>query len=111
MDQQGVTPANGIQTIDRLRYNYGSNEESNRLARVADNATNYGLGDFVENAVSNGTGYDYSYDKNGNLEKDANKGIEKISYTHFNKPDRVLFSNGKSIRRRFQSTGAYQRTR
>ncbi|PSK90604.1 RHS repeat protein [Taibaiella chishuiensis] len=105
MDQQGVTPANGIQTIDRLRYNYGSNEESNRLARVADNAANYGLGDFVENAVSNGTSDDYSYDKNGNLETDYNKGIEKVFYTHFNKPERILFSNGGSIEYSYDATG------
>ncbi len=102
MDQRGVTPANGIQTIDALRYNYEDNEQSNRLQRVGDAMSNYNLGDFVDN---NGAGTDYSYDPNGNLESDANKGISNISYTHFDKPQVITFNNGNSIEYSYDAAG------
>lgn len=102
MDQQGVTPASGIQTIDKLRYTYGQNEESNQLLRVTDDMPDYGLGDFVN---TNGNNSDYVYDANGNLASDANKGIEKISYTYFNKPGQILFTNGNSIEYSYDAAG------
>jgi hypothetical protein len=83
MDQQGNVPGSGIQTIDQLRYNYEDNEQSNRLLKVGDAMPDYGTGDFVN---TNGTANDYSYDANGNLASDANKEIDTIIYTHFDKP-------------------------
>lgn len=40
---------------------------------------------------------DYTYDRNGNLKSDANKGINNIEYTWQNLPCRITFSNGTTI--------------
>lgn len=102
MDQRGVVPANGIQTIDKLRYNYSSGEQSNNLLKVSDAMPNYGVGDFVN---PNGTNTDYKYNGNGNLTLDNNKGISDITYTHFNKPIVVTFDNGGSIEYSYDAAG------
>ncbi len=102
MDQRGVVPGNGIQTIDKLRYNYSSGEQSNQLQRVSDDMPNYNQGDFVN---PNGTSADYRYDDNGNLTQDNNKGISKITYTHFDKPQVIKFSNGNSIEYSYDAAG------
>lgn len=73
MDQKGVKPGTGIVTMDQLQYGYESN--SDRLQKVVDNASFYDLGDFNN---TNGTSNDYTYDANGNLTADANKGIRAL---------------------------------
>ncbi|WP_029274580.1 RHS repeat-associated core domain-containing protein [Pedobacter borealis] len=102
MDQRGVSPTAGVQTIDNLRYSYEENELSNRLTKVVDSATDYQLGDFVN---TNGAAKDYEYDLNGNLTKDANKGITSVVYTHFDKPQVISFANGKSIEYSYDVSG------
>lgn len=103
MDQRGVTPANGVQTIDKLRYSYEDNEQSNRLLKVQDSMIDYGLGDFVN---TNNAGNDYSYDPNGNLASDANKSISSITYNHFDKPQVITFNDGKSIEYSYDAAGS-----
>jgi RHS repeat-associated protein len=102
MDQQGNVPGSGIQTIDQLRYNYEDNGQSNRLLKVGDAMPDYGTGDFVN---TNGTANDYSYDANGNLASDANKEIDTIIYTHFDKPQEIRFKNGKSLEYSYDAAG------
>jgi RHS repeat-associated protein len=102
MDQQGNVPGSGIQTIDQLRYNYEDNGQSNRLLKVGDAMPDYGTGDFVN---TNGTADDYSYDANGNLASDANKEIDTIIYTHFDKPQEIRFKNGKSLEYSYDAAG------
>ena len=38
---------------------------------------------------------EYTYDNNGNLTKDLNKGIIEIQYNCLNLPSKVVFSDGK----------------
>ena len=38
---------------------------------------------------------EYTYDGNGNLTSDANKGISLIEYDDMNMPRRIQFANGK----------------
>ncbi len=47
---------------------------------------------------------DYEYDKNGNLEKDLNKGITTITYNFLNLPE-IITMTGGSIRYYYDATG------
>ncbi|MDP2058825.1 MAG: hypothetical protein U1C58_00240 [Flavobacteriaceae bacterium] len=74
----------GYGTMDNLVYAYDS---GNKLLKVTDNANDtYGFKDGIN------TGDDFSYDTNGNMLTDANKGITNILYNHLNLPVTVIFS-------------------
>ncbi|NER16785.1 DUF6443 domain-containing protein [Spongiivirga citrea] len=73
-------------SMDQLEYEYQSN--SNKLSKVVDLSNSiYGFKD------ASNTGDDYSYDANGNLTLDQNKGITGIEYNHLNLPTRVIINN------------------
>jgi len=84
----------GSSPIDQLNYGYISN--SNKLNQVTDAANNPSstLGDF--HYTGNKTGQDYTYDGNGNLHSDMNKGISFIYYDHLNLPESISFP-GKGL--------------
>jgi len=102
MKQRGVKPGTGPVDMDIMNYTYESN--SNRLAAVTDGGVpDYGAGDFHDNGS---TGVDYTYDPNGNLQLDGNKGISgDISYTFFNKPIHIELGNGSSFDYSYDATG------
>jgi RHS repeat-associated protein len=102
MDQKGVKPGVGIVDMDKLSYSYQDNEQSNKLSKVTDNTTFPDLGDFNN---TNGSNADYSYDANGHLIADDNKGISYVTYTHFNKPAVVTLTGGKSIHYSYDAAG------
>lgn len=103
-NQKGMGVVGGslsIVDIDQLTYNYSAG--SNKLEKVEDVvSTDYGTNDF-QNGNAGST--DYSYDANGNLTMDLNKGISNISYTLLNKPEVITFSNGKTIRYSYTAAG------
>ncbi|MDX1955746.1 MAG: DUF6443 domain-containing protein [Chitinophagaceae bacterium] len=78
LGQASTTP------IDNLTYTYNTN--SNKLLKVVDANSDptTKLGDFRDG--TNGTGNDYTYDANGNLNLDNNKAISSITYNHLNLP-------------------------
>ncbi|MBY0068212.1 DUF6443 domain-containing protein [Empedobacter falsenii] len=84
--------------IDKLTYNYENGDKSNRLINVTDAISgNVGFYD------GNKTGNDYTYDDNGNLKKDLNKGVD-ITYNHLNLP--ILVKKGVgSIEYAYDATG------
>ena len=85
--------------IDDLTYTY--NTSSNLLNKVADNVTNV-VGGFNDGI---NTGNDYSYDLNGNLIIDLNKGISGIKYNHLDLPVKITFSAGGSITYLYDANG------
>jgi len=91
--------SNQIIWIDDLDYTYQTN--SNKLLAVTDNPA-YTTKGFID---GNTTGNDYAYDVNGNLIKDLNKGITKISYNHLNLPIEVLWSSTKKINYSYDARG------
>ena len=70
--------------MDVLTYDYGSTA-SNKLLNVSDG------GDKTKGFIEPGstTGNDYTYDVNGNMTVDQNKGITAITYNHLNLPVQV----------------------
>ncbi|WP_044209400.1 peptidoglycan DD-metalloendopeptidase family protein [Flammeovirga sp. OC4] len=100
LTRQGFRTADQSPTygdIDLLSYEYLPN--SNQLKNVVD-ASTYKPADFKKDNsfFDAGTGAAFSYDENGNLEKDANKKIEEIKYNHLNLPTEIVlegFGNHK----------------
>lgn len=72
--------------MDALNYTY----QGNKLLKVSDNAvTPVNLkGDFKDGT---NTDDDYTYDSNGNMVEDKNKGITLVEYNHLNLPIEVIF--------------------
>jgi len=74
MSQRGLQ-VGSISLIDSLRYSYFTN--SNQLQKVADLSTGGGfMGDFKD---SSSTGDDYTYDINGNINRDNNRRMHGAS--------------------------------
>ncbi|WP_082577840.1 DUF6443 domain-containing protein [Flavobacterium sp. Root186] len=78
--------------MDDLTYTY---DLGNRLMKVADSAPidEFGFKDDAVNTAAD-TQDDYSYDKNGNMLTDSNKGIIGISYNHLNLPEKITSNAG-----------------
>lgn len=108
----GVSVISGF--MDNLIYTYSGS--SNRLTKVLDNGDdNHGFKDGAN------TSNEYTYDANGNMKKDLNKGILNINYNHLNLPILVDFGNNKyitytydaagtKIRKRLHNSGQYTNT-
>jgi RHS repeat-associated protein len=90
-------------SIDDLTYNYQHN--SNKLNKVTD-ATNDPNGFKDDTDLDpNDTNDDYTYDLNGNMIQDTNKGIESISYNHLNLPTQLTFANSSKINYFYNALG------
>ncbi len=90
--------------MDNLTYSY---DAGNKLEAVTDISTNVeGFRD------GNTTGNDYSYDVNGNMIVDQNKGITNINYNHLNLPTGVAIANAAhtgNINYIYDATGVKQK--
>jgi RHS repeat-associated protein len=85
--------------IDNLAYTYEAN--TNKLTTVTDATTS--LEGFKD---GNKTGLDYTYDVNGNMTIDKNKGITLIAYNHLNLPTQITFSGtNRKINYLYNATG------
>ena len=78
---------------DQLKYFYY--RMSNQLKYVRDEATVNKDTGFKD---GNLTSVDYTYDENGNMLTDANKGISNIRYNHLNLPIEVTFDDNPNKR-------------
>ena len=87
--------------VDNLTYDYNGNQ----LTKVED-ATGNTAG--FKNGASQAN--EYTYDNNGNLTKDLNKGITNISYNSLSLPQVVTFSNGNTITYLYTADGRKLRT-
>lgn len=93
----------GSTQIDDMSYTYQPN--SNKLAKVTDgfSDTQTKLGDFKDG--TNGTSDDYSYDVNGNLTLDNNKGITSITYNYLNLPSVITIAGKGTITYTYDAAG------
>ena len=96
---------NNLFTIDELTYDYQNN--SNKLLNVSDDKTEDGFNDKnkYSGTTANDARNDYMYDLNGNLTKDLNKRISKITYNFLNLPTEVLWENGDKISYAYDASG------
>ncbi|MEO1054318.1 MAG: DUF6443 domain-containing protein [Bacteroidota bacterium] len=84
--------------IDDLTYDY--TDTGNRLRSVTD------VGSLTEGFKDgNKIGDDYTYDVNGNITADKNKGIANITYNLLNLPQVVTKDDGASIRYYYDAAG------
>lgn len=82
--------------MDDLTYTYDS---GNKLLKVADGGdSTYGFKDGANLTT------EYTYDANGNMKTDNNKGITNITYNHLNLPTLVNI-NGNTIEYVYDATG------
>ena len=103
MNQYGLKANGGSALVDQLTYAYPS--LSNKLGAVSDAApasNNDHLGDFQDDHSG---ADDYSYDANGNMVSDANKGISAIAYNYLNLPSVIRVSGKGSIYYSYDATG------
>ena len=95
MKQQGFRIGSPTATLDDLNYGYVAN--SNKLQAVTDaDPTDYKLGDFHYDPATK-TGTDYTYDANGNLTADKNKGITNVIYNYQNLPVEIDLTNNRTV--------------
>ena len=99
----GLQDGGKYELIDDLTLTYSGN----RLVKVKDavsDPTYKNAWNFVDGANSS-TGNEYAYDRNGNVIKDMNKGIENIVYNTLNLPSLIKFADGKSIKYTYSADG------
>ena len=61
-------------------------------------------------AVATTATAEYAYDANGNMTRDANRGICKIEYNCLNLPNLIVFANGDSIQNTYAADGTKLQT-
>ncbi|WP_272150923.1 DUF6443 domain-containing protein [Tenacibaculum aiptasiae] len=99
IDGNGVITEYGL--MDNLKYTYSNNNSTNQLIKVEELSggnTVYGFKDGV-NMIK-----EYTYDANGNMKTDANKGITNIVYNHLNLPTQVTIG-GQNINYTYDAVG------
>lgn len=84
LTRNGWQNSTNYNNMDVLNYNYFNNETSNKLYKVAD--TGNSSHGYKDGSTNHQNDQDYGYDANGNMIKDANKGITTIEYNHLNLP-------------------------
>ena len=105
LQRYGQTSASAYGSIDNLTYTLNGNQ----LNRVDDAVTTsaYNNGFEFKDAVKQAG--EYTYDANGNLTKDLNKGISSIQYNFLNLPSSITFGDG-SITYLYRADGTKLRT-
>ncbi|MEQ8363572.1 MAG: DUF6443 domain-containing protein [Cyclobacteriaceae bacterium] len=85
-------------SMDVLTYTYNAN---NQLLKVADTGDKFA--GFIDGT---NTGNDYTYDANGNMITDQNKGITvNMTYNYLNLPELVTRGTGNTLRYIYDATG------
>ena len=90
LDRRGLLAAGKYDYIDRLRYKYVGNHVVRIDDAVEDVPTYKDAFHFVDGADNDD---EYTYDANGNMTKDLNKGITGIEYNCLNLPQRIHFNS------------------
>jgi RHS repeat-associated protein len=86
--------------IDVLTYSYSVvSSGTNKLIRVSDTGNAQGFTD------GNTSGNDYAYWLDGSLKQDLNKGITSITYNYLKLPQRITFSNGRTVDYQYDALG------
>ena len=101
LQRRGMLDTKKYGLIDDLEISYNGNQRT----AVTDNAGSLSYdnaSDFVDGVDKT---EEYSYDANGALVKDLNRGIDSIEYDLLGNPKRISFSNDKSIEYVYSADG------
>lgn len=113
LERYGGEENQNVKLIDLLAYQYQPN--SNKLLNLTDWAYPGVKADlsqgFVDGNIynvinTNDVKNDYAYDVNGNLIKDLNKQITKISYNYLNLPTEIIWNVSRKINYTYDANGA-----
>ena len=106
LQRYGQLSSTAYGMIDNLTLTLNGNQLNRVDDAVAASTYNGGF------EFKNGTNAadEYSYDANGNLTKDLNKGISGITYNFLNLPNAVTFSDGSTITYTYGADGTKLRT-
>lgn len=98
----GTTITSAAETIDNLTYTYASGT-GNRLTKVEDAIA----GTTGQAGFNNGANVttEYTYDPNGSILTDQNKGVSAITYNVLGKAAVINFSDGRKIEYTYDATG------
>ncbi len=96
----GVAASYVSEQIDDLVYTYATGQ-GNRVTKIDDNS---GRIEGFSNGITTTT--EYTYNANGSLTLDKNKGISSITHNRLGKPEEVNFSDGKKIEYIYSASGA-----
>ena len=92
--------------IDDLTMAY----DGNRLKSVSDAAEELAYAGAMDFRDGAGKAEEYTYDANGNMTCDRNKGIHSITYNMLNLPETVLFNDGHETSYTYAADGRKLRT-
>ena len=106
LQRYGQTGASAYGLIDNLTFTLNGNQ----LSRVDDAVMASAYGGVLEFKDGVKQVGEYTYDANGNLTKDLNKGITDIQYNCLNLPSAVTFSDGSTITYVYAADGTKLRT-
>ena len=106
LQRYGQTGASTYGLIDNLTFTLGGNQLTRVDDAVATSAYNNGF-EFKDGVKQ---ANEYTYDSNGNLTKDLNKGISTITYNVLNLPNMVTFSDGSTIAYTYGADGTKLKT-
>jgi RHS repeat-associated protein len=95
--RSGLRANNTFGIVDNLAYTYNAN--SNKIQEVKDNSTE--TASFTDAIGTT----DYTYNPDGSLKSDANKGIDLFEYNYLKLPKKITFADGKTISYQYLSNG------
>ena len=87
--------------LDNLSYTYNGNQ----ITKIEDAVSMAAYSGNTAFTNGSSTSSEYTYDANGNITKDLNKGISNIRYNLLNLPEEVTFSNGNSTKFFYSAEG------
>ena len=87
--RKGQTGTTTCRDIDKLTMAYAGNQ----LVKAEDSGTTVSLSSSMDFKNNSNATREYSYDANGNLTQDLNKGISSITYNLLNLPQTLSISN------------------
>lgn len=89
LTRNGRTGTTAFGVVDELSLTYNGNQ----LIKATDVVIDPTLSQSADFKDGTNQSAEYTYDRNGNMTQDLNKGISEISYNSLNLPDKLVISN------------------
>ena len=102
----GTTRVLDYGTVDNLSLTY----DGNRLRRVGDSEDDLTYAGAMEFVNGTDQSVEYTWDANGNMTSDLNRGIADIRYNVLNLPERVTWADGHRTEHTYAADGRKLRT-